>query len=111
MIRPEHGSVYEWLSTFGNWIAGIIIGVLGKISYELSVKRKLSLFQWIGVCGVSVLTGYIASVWCYSHSMQQQGYFIVPIATLFGEKISAYITDNFTPLFNRIVDAVLNKKK
>ena len=101
----------EWFIALGKWIASVFVGIIGKISYEFSQRRKLSFLEWIGIIGVSVLCGYLAAIWCASNNMIEQGFFIVPIATLFGEKITQYVTENFKPLFNRLVDAILNRKK
>lgn len=111
MHPVDPGSFSEWFIALGKWIASVFIGVIGKISYELSQRRKLSYLEWVGIIGVSVLCGYLAAVWCAHNNMVQQGFFIVPIATLFGEKITQYLTDNFKPLFNRVIDAILNRKK
>ena len=104
MYTPDHGDLFEWIESVGKWIGSVFIGVLGKISYELTMKRKLSLIEWIAVCGISVFIGYLSALWCVNNQMAEQGYFIVPIATLFGEKITMYLTDNFKSLANRIIN-------
>lgn len=111
MYLPDNGSFYEWILAVGKWAASIFIGVLGMVSYQLSKRRQLTFLEWLGICGVSVLIGYLTAVWCVHNQLDEQGYFIVPIATLFGEKIMQYFTDNFKPLLNRIIDAILKPKQ
>ena len=44
----------HFLSDLNNWVFGIFIGVLGKISYELYMKRTITVIQWIAVIGLSI---------------------------------------------------------
>lgn len=73
------------------WASYILLGVLGKISYDLVRGRKISLIQSLGSTGISIFVGVLASMWCVKHS-PDNGAFIVPVATLLSDKI-------FTALF------------
>jgi hypothetical protein len=111
MLQPDHGDFYQWLISVGKWVVSIFIGVIAKISHVLTSKQKLTMLEWVAVVGLSIFVGYLSAVWCSTNNFVVQGYFIVPVATLLGEKIVAYATDNFRPIISRIIDAILNKKK
>lgn len=82
------------------WIISIIIGLIAKLSYEMSQKRKMTVVQVFGITGISIFFGYICSVTCVSYGWVKQGQIAVPVCTLLGEKIAAYTISNF----NKIVD-------
>ena len=52
----------EIVSDSASWLMGIIIGILGKISYEIYMKRALSVVQWVAVIGLSVFCGYETAI-------------------------------------------------
>lgn len=79
---------------FSTYIFGITIGLLGKLSYEIYMKRTLNFLQWTAVVGMSVFTGYVTSVYCNARGFEQQAQFIVPLATLLGEKFFIYLIEN-----------------
>lgn len=110
---PESHEWYAFLLKAGTWVISAIsiaIGVVGKICYELAAKRKLTFLQWIGVAGISVFVGYITAVWCSSNELDTQGYVIVPVATLFGERIVIYVTANYQRILTGIMDVFMKKK-
>lgn len=110
MYKPDHGTFYQWIASVYEWAMFILIGIVGKLSHDLSRKRGLTLYQWLGVIGVSAFVGYVVCVWCIGNGLQQQAAFIVPIATLLGEKIMIYVTDNFKNIATRVIDAIFRKK-
>ena len=91
-----------FLSKWIVWIISISVGLIAKISYELSQKRRISVWQALGITGISIFFGYMVSIICVNYGFEKQGQIIVPVATLLGEKISAYIITNF----NRLVDTL-----
>jgi hypothetical protein len=93
------------------WILSIGVGVIAKVSTELLLKRKLSMMQWIGIMGVSIFGGYMMATWCHSHGWVTEGNYLVPLATLFSEKVMIYITTNYRAIIDRIVDAFFKKKE
>lgn len=110
---PEHQEWYSFLIKSGTWLISaisIMIGVVGKICYELAIKRKLSILQWVGVAGVSVFVGYITAVWCNSNDLESQGYVIVPVSTLFGERIVIYLTANYQRILSGLFELFMKKK-
>jgi hypothetical protein len=111
MYIPDGGQFAQWIAESIKWIVAICVGILGKISYELTMKRKMGIVGWMAVTGISIFVGYLSAVWCVSNNMGKQGTFIVPVATLFGERITMYFAANFQNIMNRVVDAILNKKK
>ncbi len=71
------------------------------------MKRKLSIYQWFGIVGISIFFGYLCSVYCLNNGLEKQSSFLVPITTLFGEKIMIYLTTHY----KTIIDRILNPKK
>jgi hypothetical protein len=88
----------------GAWIVSISVGIIGKISYEIYMKRTLSIIQWIAIVLMSIISGYLVSVYCRAHAMHDQAQLLVPIATLLGEKIFIFLIENY----QRIASSVLN---
>ena len=68
-------------------IVAIAFGLFGKLSLDISMGRKLSFWSWLGIFGLSVFVGYMSSVICSYYHLDNASKIIVPIATLFGEKI------------------------
>jgi hypothetical protein len=87
---------------FSTYIFGITIGLLGKLSYEIYMKRTLNFIQWTAVVGMSVFTGYVTSVYCNSQGFETQAQFIVPLATLMGEKFFIYLIENHKQLLDAL---------
>ena len=94
--------LFDLLSESWTWIIGIAIGLIGKISYEIYMKRTLTILQWIAVIGMSIVSGYVTSFYCMSNGWNAESQFLVPIATLLGEKFFIYIIENHRVLFDRI---------
>jgi len=109
MMVPD-SEWHAFLTKTSGAIVSICVGVIGKISYELVMKRKLTLIQWVAVVGISVFVGYISLVWCNSSGMQKQSYWIAPVATLLGERIMIYVMTNYRSFVQRFIDAFLTKK-
>jgi hypothetical protein len=98
---------YTFIYKFSGFICAIAAGVITKISYEMLMKRKLSIFQWIGIVGISIFFGYLSSVYCMNNALEKQSGWIVPICTLFGEKIMIYLTTHY----RGIIDKIMSPKK
>lgn len=92
---------------FSTWIISILVGITAKISYEVYVKRTLSILQWFAIIGMSLISGYMMSIYCHSNGWSSQGQYLVPIATLMGEKIFIYLIENY----KSIIAKFLNLKK
>ena len=86
------------------FIAAIAVGVVAKISTEILMKRKLNMFQWLGIVGISVFFGYLTAVYCSNNQMDNQGKWLVPLATLFGEKIMIYLTTHYKAILHKIIN-------
>ena len=95
---------------FSTYIFGITIGLLGKLSYEIYMKRTMNFLQWTAVVGMSVFTGYITSVYCNANGFETQAQFIVPLATLLGEKLFIYLIENHKQIFDMLFGWLKSKQ-
>jgi hypothetical protein len=100
----------HFLSDLNNWVFGILIGVMGKISYEIYMKRTITVMQWIAVIGLSIFSGYLTSVYCENKGYTQEASWAVPMATLMGEKVFIYVMTNYKSIFTRILSFFMPKK-
>jgi hypothetical protein len=100
----------EIVSDSASWLMGIIIGILGKISYEIYMKRALSVIQWVAVIGLSVFCGYETAIYCQLNGHASESTWAVPMATLMGEKIFIYIMTNYKRILTGILSFFIPKK-
>jgi len=98
------------ISDVNSWVMGIIIGVLGKISYEIYMKRALTVLQWIAVIGLSIFCGYQTAIYCQLNGHETESTWAVPMATLMGEKIFIYVMSNYRKIFTGILSFFMHKK-
>jgi hypothetical protein len=107
-------SFFEYISDIvsdsASWVMGIIIGILGKISYEIYMKRALSVMQWVAVIGLSVFCGYQTAIYCQMHGHETESTWAVPMATLMGEKMFIYVMSNYKRIFTGILSFFMPKK-
>lgn len=108
-MQFQNNDLSSFLTKFTTAIIMVAVGVLGKISYELVMKRKLGVLQWIGIVGVSVFVGYLSYMWCNHSGFTNQLGVIVPIATLLGERILIYVTSNSQLIFQKILSLFIKK--
>jgi len=99
--------LYLFMSKAGASILAVFIGIMAKISHDIMLKKKHSWAEWMGILGMSVFGGYLMGQYCSSHDMQEQGKWLIPLATLFSEKIFMYIAANW----NKIMNVILNRKQ
>jgi hypothetical protein len=102
--------VAEFFSDLNNWVFGVLIGVMGKISYELYMKRTITVFQWIAVIGLSIFSGYLTSVYCDNAGLQKEASWAVPVATLMGEKVFIYVMANYKKIISGVLSFFMPKK-
>jgi hypothetical protein len=88
----------------------IMIGVMAKISHDIMLKKRHSFWQWVGIIGVSIFCGYMVSIFCMGHGYEKQAHILVPLCTLFGEKIMIYVTDNWSRIVDLFVGIIKMKK-
>lgn len=69
------------------WVWGlyILIGLIGKFSHDLIMRKRITWVQAFASIGIALFCGFIASVICANNFPEQAAY-IVPIATLLSEK-------------------------
>lgn len=100
----------DFLSNVQNWVFGIVLGTMGKISYMLYMKRTLTVIQWVAVIGLSVFSGYMTSIYCENNGFSVEASWTVPMATLMGEKLFIYIMANYKRIFTGILSFFMPKK-
>lgn len=87
-----NNELWQTLSKISTWVVSVFAGVVGKISYDLYLKKKRSWLQWIGVTGISIFVGYMSMKACVIYGHEDKVGIIVPSCTLFGEKILWWFT-------------------
>lgn len=110
-MENPYNEITESIVKASAWIAGIVVGLLAKISTEVLMKRKLSFLQWIAIVGISVSFGYVTSIFCHNNDLEKQGMYIVPMMTLMGEKVVIFLAANYKRILNRIVDAIFRSNE
>lgn len=83
-----------FLSKIWIWIALVLIGVIAKFSYDVSIKKKFTFLTFLSTLGIAVFIGYLASAFCVYKGWEREGMIIVPISTIASEKIIEIIIAN-----------------
>jgi hypothetical protein len=99
----------ELLTHVNTYLISIGVGLLAKISYDLYMKRTLSFIQWTAVIAISVFCGYLTSTYCMTYGMSEASQILVPLATLFGEKLIQYVMENHKTILNNLVSMFKRK--
>lgn len=102
--------VEVFIHKYGQFIIGTGLGVIAKLSYDIYMKRTLSILQWISIVGLSIFSGYLMSVYCVSKDMEKEAQYLVPIATLMGEKIVVYLFTHYKDIINAFIKVIQPKK-
>ncbi len=68
------------------WAALITLGLIGKLSYDIKMKKKFTFITFLSTLGIAVFIGYLASAFCIYKGWERQGMLIVPVSTLLSEK-------------------------
>ncbi len=100
----------DFLSNVQNWVFGIVLGTLGKISYMLYMKRTLTVIQWVAVIGLSVFSGYMTSIYCERYGYSVEASWAVPMTTLMGEKLFIYVMANYKKIISGVLSFLMPKK-
>lgn len=74
-------------SKIWTWVLYIILGVMGKFSYDALNGRRMSLGVSLGILGLSIFVGAIVSILCVYYEAEKAGAFLVPLCTLLSEKL------------------------
>lgn len=69
------------------WVLYVLLGVMGKFSYDALSGRKISFLMSLAILGISVFVGVITSMVCFYYELDRAGAFLVPICTLLSEKL------------------------
>ncbi len=95
--KQESANLISLLLKFG---FSIVVGILGKISYDVSSGRKMSIWAWFAITIMSCFVGYISGMICDYYSLSNSAIrIIIPLSTLFGESIITICFKNFGKIF------------
>lgn len=86
-MEDVKNEIYIFLAKIWMWVAFVFIGVVAKFSYDVSIKKKYTWVTFTAALGIALFVGYITSAWCRYKGWQEEGMFIVPLATLLSEKL------------------------
>lgn len=95
------------VSFFSKWyvyLFYILIGIVGKFSWDISKRKRITLLSAISTVGISGFVGYISCVYCSNNGLTNQAAYIVPICTLLSDKIISYLI--FRVKWKEIRDAI-----
>ncbi len=99
----------EIIAFFTKWwvyVLYVLIGIVGKFSWDISRKKRITFLSAISTVGISGFIGYISSVYCSNNHLENKAAYIVPICTLLSDKIISYLV--FRVKWKEIKDAILN---
>lgn len=102
-------AVKDFFTTTETYFIGICVGLLAKLSYELYMKRTLSIIQWLAVIAISIFCGYITSSYLLASGHDDMAQYLVPLATLFGEKVVVYFMENYKSILGGLLSIVKRK--
>lgn len=91
--------IMAFISKSGMWIVTIVSGVVAKISLDVINGRKMTAVQRLAVTGISFFGGYLTAIYCTSNGMDEQGKWMVPLATLFSETVIMWVVNNHKRIF------------
>lgn len=105
-MDEKHYIINEFMAFLSKtwiWLVTIMGGIAAKISLDVLNGKKMSFMERLAVIGISFFGGYLAAVYCDSNGMQEQGKWIVPLATLFSETIIMWAVKNHKRIFFQIL--------
>lgn len=84
----------EVVNFFSKWwvyLFYVLIGIVGKFSWDISRRKRITFLGAMSTVGISGFIGYISSVYCYNNGYTDKAAYIVPICTLLSDKILTYV--------------------
>ena len=111
MESPEsHSQLTELLYKSLGLITSILLGILGLVGRLMFEGKNLGKWQKAGIVLLSVFIGYQTSNLCDYMEWDNLRKILVPTTTMYGQHISAYITQNYSRILNGILDILFNRK-
>lgn len=78
----------EFVNKGWTLICLIVVGIMGKLSYDLVTGKRITAKQAISFAGLAIFVGFVTSIICkYFEVSESLTNAIVPMATLLSEKI------------------------
>lgn len=93
-MEEQSKGIFVILGKFGVWIALILLGIIAKFSYDVSIKKKFTFVTVLSTIGIAIFVGYLAAALCVYKKWEKEGMMLVPVATIASEKIVAFIIAN-----------------
>ena len=102
----------EFVNFLNKWwvyLFYILIGIVGKFSWDISRKKRMTFLGALSTVGISGFVGYVSSVYCQNKGMVEDAAYIVPICTLLSDKLLSYMV--FQVKWKVIWDAIFHPEK
>lgn len=79
--------ILAWLSKGTAWLLYIAIGLIGKFSYDMITRRKITFMQALASTGAALFVGFVTGAICMHNGLEDKQMIIIPVSTLLSEKI------------------------
>lgn len=108
MFKEE---ITAFISKIWVWFVYILVGLIGKFSYDIMLGKRLTWLQIFASIGIALFCGFIASVVC-ANNFPEHAPYIVPISTLLSEKlVVALVAVDYKTIISEIAQYWADKSK
>lgn len=92
---------WVFLYKYGSWIAWVILGLIGRFSYDLYRKRRFTTAYIMACTGMALVVGYVGGIYIFAH-YPDDAPMLVPMLTLLSNNIiSALMSINWTEIMRK----------
>lgn len=85
--REITDALISWFSKWYTFLLYIVMGLIGKFSFDLLSGRKMSIWKVLASTGAGLFVGFVSAVACVNAGYETKSAIIVPVCTLLSEKI------------------------
>lgn len=97
--RDEYFDIWKTIFKYGTYVGWVLIGLIGRFSYDLLQNKKMTWSYVIGCSGVSLLVGYITCVY-FMTNFPTAAPMIVPMLTLLSQNIVSFFIVNWQSIIH-----------
>jgi len=111
-MEEKHYLINEFMTLLSKtwiWIVTIMGGIIAKISLDVLNGKQMTFIERVATIGISFFGGYLTAVYCESNNMNDQGKWMVQLATLFSETIIMWVVKNHERIFFQLLTVFTNK--